>query len=609
MVLSLFSCAEVTSTTGIPLTLKDIPFDAMLQICFFLDDPFSTLGKLNLHFQKWFTTELSVKRIVKERFQIPELVTDDVDNNEEELKFIFLSFSKLAANPEDVYEALRHEFLHTNNINVLQINLVRYFCRYKSKKLDMKEMDVLIKHKKSDYVLQSGPELQKIIELSIFDAFEDNIRHFQEFIVANPEYLERGLIEFKGYAGVSIETIIRKWVLVALVSNMPEMIFQAFSRYPSPVFDPPTIWTEIHVPKSNYKKVFEICNHLIDNSFHKDNEAKTERLKGHYRLYNLVRFGTEEDLEVIEEQIRKENLSEPVLSILCRCASLSDNMALFHMLLPHFRSNIMKFPHFLNAPIRDDCLDMHKSVFDVYQYADDEFRQHIIDQTNFVLVLSKYYKVVYIKWNENMITFEFRISTDGTEFAFPEMVAVNQTYTSKSQLRDIPIKMKFDNETVLESFLLDLFNEYRPEVHNFSTGGSVFFGINPNNLSLIIHSESIRQMINYHIENLLIPRQSFVIYQSDFFKIDYKIDSNMADIVKIHPHTIINLTKIKTDRQFKMLEILKGASVSTLIRESCDPYKYLHVYKYLIENGKELPENISEKTRKLLRNDYPSLQI
>ena len=85
-----------------------------------------------------------------------------------------------------------------------------------------------------------------------------------------------------------IEEISRKWVLAALVSNMPEVIFQAFSQYPSSVFDPPTIWTEIHVPKSNYKKVFEICNHLIDNSYHKADEAENERLK---KTIPFIQFG------------------------------------------------------------------------------------------------------------------------------------------------------------------------------------------------------------------------------------------------------------------------------------------------------------------------------
>ena len=55
-------------------------------------------------------TELSVKSIFKERFDIPELVTDDVDENER-LKFIFDSFSKFASNPDHVYQALRSEFL------------------------------------------------------------------------------------------------------------------------------------------------------------------------------------------------------------------------------------------------------------------------------------------------------------------------------------------------------------------------------------------------------------------------------------------------------------------------------------------------------------------
>ena len=78
-------------------------------ICSYLDNPFSTLGNLNRHFKELFSTELSAKSIFKERFDIPELVTDEIGNNEPELKFIISSFQS-SKNPGHLYGALRNEF-------------------------------------------------------------------------------------------------------------------------------------------------------------------------------------------------------------------------------------------------------------------------------------------------------------------------------------------------------------------------------------------------------------------------------------------------------------------------------------------------------------------
>ena len=91
------------------------------------------------------TTELSVKSVFKERFDIPELVTDDVDENEKELQFILDSFSKFASNPDHVYQALRSEFLYGNNFSALLPHLMRYFFRHDPKSNKIDEISVLLK--------------------------------------------------------------------------------------------------------------------------------------------------------------------------------------------------------------------------------------------------------------------------------------------------------------------------------------------------------------------------------------------------------------------------------------------------------------------------------
>ena len=50
------------------------------------------MDRLDKRYSEVYPTEVPVKSVFKERFDTPELVTDDVDENERELKFILLSF-------------------------------------------------------------------------------------------------------------------------------------------------------------------------------------------------------------------------------------------------------------------------------------------------------------------------------------------------------------------------------------------------------------------------------------------------------------------------------------------------------------------------------------
>ena len=186
-VLNLFSCAEVVQSE-IRLTLKDVSLDAMRIICSYLDDPFSTLGYLNRHFKELFSTELSAKIIFKERFDIPELVTGEIGNNEPELKFIISSFSKFK-NPDHVFQALEDEFNDNEKFHVLIPNLIKYFTRIDPERSREDDIDVLIDHKFFGLLLQAEPKSFKENCDLIFSR-NSSIRDFQKYLASNPDQLD-----------------------------------------------------------------------------------------------------------------------------------------------------------------------------------------------------------------------------------------------------------------------------------------------------------------------------------------------------------------------------------------------------------------------------------
>ena len=79
-ILSLVRSAEVVFS-GCNPSLDGIPSVLIYMIACFLDNPFLNLGSLNTQFKDIFSTNYSVKRVFKDRFNIPELVTNDVGEN------------------------------------------------------------------------------------------------------------------------------------------------------------------------------------------------------------------------------------------------------------------------------------------------------------------------------------------------------------------------------------------------------------------------------------------------------------------------------------------------------------------------------------------------
>ena len=93
-ILNLITCAEI-SYNGKGLNLMCMTPDLLNIIAGCLDNPFSNLGSLNQYFKQIFSTDFSVKRILKDpRYDFPEFLTEDVDENEKELKLMLYFFMK-----------------------------------------------------------------------------------------------------------------------------------------------------------------------------------------------------------------------------------------------------------------------------------------------------------------------------------------------------------------------------------------------------------------------------------------------------------------------------------------------------------------------------------
>ena len=565
MILSLFSCAEMTSILP---TITSISVNSV-----------------------------SVKTAFMERFDIPELVTDDVDENENELNFILESFSKFAVNPDHVYQALRSEFMYGNVFNVLQLNLMRYFDRYEPFRNRLNDVIVLLKANKFDYLFDVVPRLLKDLGKAFSEDYK-LMRALQEYIVANPQHLDLVKMHLERARRSTKEPerlIIDRWFKVALVSNMPWMIFNVFPKFSRDVFEEPCIWTGIHIPKEHQSEIFEKINFLIDNS-------EKESCRDIYRLFNSIRYGPD-DYNVYRNKIapNEKGLYYHMLN-LCRCASLAGKMTLFYKLLPHAMPFIMREPQKLvqwSNGVNDDCLAMHKFIFDVHENCLDSCLQILYDRTNFLNIASRYYRIEFIKLNGNNIFINFSSTVYSSEF--PESLIVNYRAISSFKMQSLLDILKFDRADMLEGFQLDLFKIKVDDGR---------FDINDANLNLIIKSESIRQMIYEHMQNSLIRRQPFLIHSSDFFKIDNDYDFPLSDIVRMNDcGGRTNLSELRSTEQARKWEILIGYPLIIFMSSNNEYFKHRHVYKYLVENGKELPKNLSEKTRQLLRIEFPTLNI
>ena len=89
------------------MPLSDTPANALSGVASYLEEANSPLDSRSNETTTTATTELSVKSVFQERFDIPELVTDDVDENEKNSNIFLNPFLNFSANPDHVHQTLK----------------------------------------------------------------------------------------------------------------------------------------------------------------------------------------------------------------------------------------------------------------------------------------------------------------------------------------------------------------------------------------------------------------------------------------------------------------------------------------------------------------------
>ena len=592
--MSLVRSAEV-ALSGCNPSLDGIPSVLMYMIACFLDNPFLNLGSLNTRFKDIFSTEISVKYVFKDRFNIPELIINDVDENEKELKYI-LPFLKFKS-PHYIYEALINEFMNGNKLDILLPNLMKYFYRHdpeEFKNHEYETFEALVKHKKFDCIFRIEPKLLKYNAGIVYDGFS-SFRNIQEYFLTNPERFE----QFKKRFSPSYTDILL-WVKVALVTNMPDEIFKAFYYNSGDLFTfSPCIFTEFSIPIDYYPKIFERLNFNDGGNI----DSATNNVIDFYRLLTLIRFGPD-DPNIYQEKVLNKKFQFDEMFLICQCASLSNKMDLFFNLLPDIELFLMDHSYHLNLSHKiynQDSIEMHKFGFDLHKYSNDSIRRKI-NESNFLEILNQYYRVVYIKLDANEIKIDFKISNELINSEFPEHFTINRRCFSFQELKCCPMKMIFDNAKVFEGFLVDLFSA----INDFQ------FKINAQNLRLIIESEPIQFLIRQRNEKALIPRKPFIICSDSLSEVvDKPVPLVPLDDIVDFDLDEVGLSDLKSADQLCGLEKLLGRSVSTLLGPYCYSkyFQYRHVFKYLVESGQPLPSELPEETLALLKIDFPTINF
>ena len=599
-ILNLFRCATIKKI----VQLDDMPVVVLHMIGFYLVNPFLNFVHLNCHFKKVFSAELPLERFVKERFNIPELFSDNVDNDERELKYL-LPFSKFK-NPNHLYQALHYEFIHGNKFDVFQLNLLAFFDRHDPSRFKWQETEKLIQSKKFEFFFKD--ETHAFNEhASLFFSMNDRIdgsvsfEDFQEYILSNPENL---VYIFKYFDVMDQRVHIDKWNNYAIASNMPDMFLYEFPHINSIFSDPHSLWTRIFVPKHLNVIVFNRINIIINNS-----SFVNEQEEQFYRLLNQVRFDPE------AQNIEHAMLSDKQLLLLCICASHANKIDLFAKLLPETMPFLMEkleemYP-ITNLTNRITRIEVFKFLIDINEIADDSVRQDLLRWSNLFNILMHTCRVISIEMRErhkpkerNELRIVFKPSADAIEFGIPESIKINFIFDPLEVWRNVinsaPRLMKFDNPQVFQEFLLIYFRT-RPGYERL---------INSENLKLIAKSEPLQQLLGFYLSehSLKITKSYFRVEVKELLKVLDEPVPYLGDIVNIDPSEYLTISIFRTFEQLERFEILTGRSIIRIVEPRFETMKpdYFHyrlVFKYAMKNGGTLPENLSEDVRALLQID------
>ena len=230
----------------------------------------------------------------------------------------------------------------------------------------------------------------------------------------------------------------------------------------------------------------------------------------------------------------------------------------------------------------------------------------VYDKEEFMDSLSKHYHAVCIKFIEDELTIVFRLLPESNDSELPEIFTMSRRFVSNEHLSifilSLPKEVNFDNATVFEEFLEICFTQLSLNRKQF---------INAWNLKLIMKSESLRQNIRQNINNSLIDREPFIIHLNPLLMLEVLDEPvpSLTDIISITSDYSNTLFEFKTFEKLSRLETILGYSIFKITTSRHDYFQNRHVFKYLIETGQQLPEELSVNTRALLKIDFPILNI
>ena len=544
-------------------------------------------------------SKFPVKRVFNERFNIPELFTEDVSENEKELKYLLpiFKFSSTAR----IHQALEHDFHHGTMINTLFPHLTNYYSRYMTQYLLKHDFSVLIKRQMCyEHFFLNGATLFKEL-IHIFFIKSEYIRGLQQYILSHPEQMEHVCdyfnLNLRGDLNIQNASA---WIITALESDMPDSFFEGFPDcLVKALFDfftlRPSIWILLDIPIDRYRAIFLRINILIDSL-----RIENWRNREYLMLSNAIRFGPE-DSTVYDERILPKQYTYEKLIHLCHCASLANNEELFAQLFSEIHTyvpddnGLLKYWSKIWASHQRVTFDTYKVLIQIHEHSSKEGRQQLHNNDWFLKTLSKHCRITSIEWGHNESTLVLKPPKTSD---IPEQIVIYRKFISCLQLwyflRQVPDLMTFDDIEVFERFIILYF--LKCQDHEYKCH------INSENLRLVIKSKTLHHQLRECFPNI---RITFSINVDELLKIIDEPAPHFAEYynLKIMAHYDIYL--FKTREQLQKLETLLGHSVSLLVNTSSEYFHNRHIFRYLFQTGQKLPEKLDRNIRKLLEIDFP----
>ena len=608
--LTLSNCAQVVpykkcEKSASTLNFEDIPTDLLYAIAEYLKSPFYTFVTLNRFFRD---STFLVKPVLRRYLDIPELLIGDDVETEKELKLLF-PLVKFSNTEKHFIKGLEYEFFN-NKFNVLVPNLLKYFDRVEPFYDEWDRVAALLDFKKYDIFFQNYVMKFQTHHNFYYKICDGKIcEDLQLYIKGKPERLQyfKELFESNEFRHSRVyELAVLTWYQTAFKLDMPKSFYFEFPDHIIKIFTKThQLFAEMVVPSHLYPEIHDIF--LIAIKRFKD----TDEIEL-YELMNSIRFGPD-DLNLYAEQLKlieKYTLRNGKnISLLFRCASLSNKMGLFTEMVKVYKSLFLEHPDFITGSVygnSEDYIGIQKFVFDIHEAFNFNDRQLIYSDLGFLAILSYNYRICSVEFDKMKNTVEIQFRTHHNVFGIPERIIVNRDFENSGYswlleyfISNICLDFKFDNASAIEAFLKKLYDYYNETSHR------EFIEINGENLKLIASSESALETLRAIRELYSIKNHLFVVELEELLKVVDEPVPCLVDIIKLDSNAPnYKLADFNTPEKIERLETLLGHPVVSLLKHKIvNFFKYRYILKHFVKRGYEIPKISRQDTLKLLKID------